>query len=114
MPSARRIPRKTGPREEVTAEELCAHCTNGVPTVEFEDGTKQTLYHSFLIEGKEELNDLDFLLRNDFKEMESAEPVRFIIDKLRMFTQNKETKIRSNYDGVINVRHKCVGIQAIN
>ncbi len=89
MPSARRISRKTGPRGEVTAEELCTYCTNGVPTVEFEDGTKQALYHSFLIEGKEELNDLDFLLRNNFKKMESTEPVRFIADKMKMFTQNK-------------------------
>jgi hypothetical protein len=35
-------------------------------------------------------------------------------DKLKMFTRNLEAKIRSDYDGVINVRYKCVGIQAIN
>jgi uncharacterized protein YcbK (DUF882 family) len=66
-----------------------------------------------LIEGEEELDDLDFLLRNDIKKTESTEPVPFIPDKLRMFTQNEEAKIRSHYDGIINIRHKCVGIQAI-
>lgn len=83
-------------------------------TIEFEDGTRRELYQSFLIDGEEVLGDLDFLLRDDFKEMGSAEPVSFIADKLRMFTQNQEAKLRSNYDGIINIRHKCIGIQAIN
>jgi hypothetical protein len=34
-------------------------------TIEFEDGTRRELYHSFLIDGEEELADLDFLLRNN-------------------------------------------------
>ena len=46
--------------------------------------------------------------------MGSVESVSFMVDNLRMFTQNEEAKIPSNYDGVINVRHKCVGIQAIS
>jgi len=83
-------------------------------TIEFEDGTRRELYEKFLIDGEEVLGDLDFLCRNDFKEMESAEPASFMADKLRMFTQNQEAKIRSNYDGVINIRQRCVGIQAVN
>lgn len=43
-----------------------------------------------------------------------VEPVSFFENKLKMFIQNQEGQIRSNYDGVINIRQKCVGIQAIN
>ncbi|MDL1982492.1 MAG: hypothetical protein LWX02_13755, partial [Deltaproteobacteria bacterium] len=83
-------------------------------TIEFEDGTRRELYQNFLIEGKEELSDLDFLVCDDFRANESLKPLSFIEDKMKMFTQNHEAKIRSDYDGVINVRHKCVGIQIIN
>ena len=83
-------------------------------TIEFEDGTRRELYQSFLIDGEEKLGDLDFLLREDFRGNGSPVPLSLIQDKLKMFTRNHEAKIRSDYDGVINVRHKCVGIQAIS
>jgi hypothetical protein len=72
------------------------------------------LYQGFLIDGEEELGDLDLLLRDDFKGGELPAELSFIEDKLKMFTRNLEAKIRSDYDGVINVRYKRVGIQAIN
>jgi len=108
--------------ESVPGELFNIRCDNASPcltaryifTLEFEDGTKRELYQSFLIDGEEELDDLDFLLRNDIKKIESTEPVPFIGDKVMMFTQNEEAKIRSNYDCLINIRYKCVGIQAIN
>ena len=108
--------------ESVSGELLNLKCDDSPPcltarhlfTIEFEDGTRRELYENFVIDGEEVLGDLDFLCRNDFKEMESAEPASFMADKLRMFTQNQEAKIRSNYDGVINVRQKCVGIQTVS
>ena len=106
--------------ESVSGELLNIKCDNIAPclttrfifTIEFEDGTRRELYQSFLIEGKDELNDLDFLICKDFRTNESPVSLFFIEDKLRMFTRNYEAKIRSNYDGVINVRYKCVGIHA--
>ncbi len=83
-------------------------------TIEFEDGTRRELYQSFVIDGKEVPDDLDFLLHKDFKKVESLEPILFNADKLKMFTRNHEAKIRSDYDAVINVRHKCVGVQTVN
>ena len=108
--------------DSVSGELLNAGCDGMAPcltarylfTIEFEDGTRRELYQNFLIEGEEELDDLDFLICKDFRTNESPVSLSFIEDKLRMFTQNQEAKIRSNYDGVINVRYKCVGIQAIN
>ena len=83
-------------------------------TIEFEDGTRRELYQSFLIEGEEELDDLDSLLRDDFKVNGISAPISFIEDKMKMFAQNQEAKIRSNYDGVINIRQRCVGIQGVD
>ena len=106
--------------ESVSGELLNAECDGMAPcltarylfTIEFEDASRRELYQSFLIEGKKELNDLDFLICKDFRTNES--PVSFIEDKLKMFARNHEAKIRSDYDGVINILHKCIGIQAIN
>jgi SNF2 family DNA or RNA helicase len=108
--------------ESVSGELLNAGCDDIAPcltvrylfTIEFKDGTKRELYQSFLIDGKEELCDLDFLTCEDFRTNESPVSLSFVEDKLKMFTRNHEAKIRSDYDGVINVRHKCVGIQIIN
>jgi hypothetical protein len=108
--------------EFVPGELLNAKCDDVAPNltarylfiIEFEDGTRRELYQSFLIEGKEELGDLDFLTCEDFRTNESLERLSFVEDKIKMFTQNQEAKIRSGYDRVINVRHKCVGIQAIS
>ena len=83
-------------------------------TIEFEDGTRREMYQSFVVDGKEVPDDLDFLLHKDFKKVESLEPIFFNADKLKMFTQNQEATIHSNYDNVINVRYKCVGIQSVN
>ena len=108
--------------ESVSGELLNAGCDGIAPcltvrylfTIEFEDGTRRELYQSFLIEGKTELGDLNFLLRDDFRGNGLQVPLSFIEDKLKLFAKNHEAKIRSDYDGVINVRHKCVGIQIIN
>ena len=107
--------------ESVSGELLNAKC-DGIPTclnarclftVEFEDGTRRELYYSFFIEGENGVNDLYLLSKNSFKEIGSIEPVSYLEDKQRMFFQNQEAQIRSNNDGVINIRQKCIGIQAM-
>jgi len=107
--------------ESVSGELLNIRC-EGVPscltarylfTVEFEDGTRRELYQSFLIDGEKAIEDLDFLCHHNFSETGSPGPAPSLADKLRMFTQNEEARIRSNYDGIVNIRHRCVGIQAI-
>jgi hypothetical protein len=108
--------------ESVSGEVFNAGCDGIVPcltarylfTIGFEDGTRHELYQSFLIDGKKELSDLDFLARDDFRANESPEHLSFVEDKMKMFIQNQEAKIRSDYDGIINIRHKCVGIQAVH
>ena len=108
--------------ESVSGELLNIRCdsapacltTRYLFTIEFEDGARRELYDTFLIEGEEELGDLDFLLRDDFRGHGSSEPLSLIEDKLKMLTRNHQAKIRSDYDGVINIRHRCIGIQTVN
>ena len=108
--------------ESVSGELLNVKCDDMLPNltvrylfiIEFKDGTRRELYLSFLIDGKKELSDLNLLISNNFKANESPEPLSFIEDKMKMFIQNQEAKIRSDYDGVINIRYKCAGIQAIS
>ena len=108
--------------ESVSGELLNVMCDSASPfmtarylfTIEFEDGTMLELYWAFLIDGEEKFGDLDLLFRDDFRRHGSPKPLSLIKDKLNMFTRNYEAKIRSDYEGVTNVRHKCVGIQAIS
>lgn len=107
--------------ESVSGELLNIRC-EGVPscltarylfTIEFEHGTKLELYQSFLIDGEKTIEDLDFLCQHNFSETSSVGHALSLVDKLRIFTQNQEAKICSNYDGIINIRPRCVGIQTI-
>jgi hypothetical protein len=109
-------------REGISGEVLDVKC-DGVPsclaarylfTIDFEDGTKRELYKKFLLDGAELPEDLVLLQDSMCK---SETPVNILSDlesKVEMLIRNEEAKIRSTYDGVINIRHKCVGIQLIN
>lgn len=107
--------------ESASGELLNARC-EGVPscltarylfTIEFEDGTRRELYRSFMIDGENTIEDLDFLDLDNYGEIGLQELAPSIADKLKMFTRNEVARIRSNYEGIINIRHRCVGIQAI-
>ena len=108
--------------EAISGEVLNAKC-EGVPSclaarylfmIDFEDGTKRELYKKFLLDGAELPEDLVLLQDRMCK---SETPVNILSDlesKVEMLIRNEEAKIRSTYDGVINIRNKCVGIQVIN
>jgi len=83
-------------------------------TVNFEDGTQRELYEKFITEGKELPRDLELLLREDGQHKSSPETSLGLEEKIGMFIRNEEAKIRSLYEGVINIRNRCIGIQVIN
>ncbi len=83
-------------------------------TVEFEDGTRRELYKTFLIDGEDIPEDLNLLLKDGLHQLGVSNPVPYLTEKVQMLTKNEEAKIRSTNEGIINIRHKCVGIQAIN
>lgn len=80
---------------------------------DFEDGSHREDYEKFLLEGTEVPEDLNLLL--SLGSLKSAKP--FIFDdfekRIEGYLRNQVGIIRSNYDGVINIRKRCVGIQTI-
>lgn len=83
-------------------------------TSEFKDGSRRDLYRSFLIEGDTIADDLVALLNADPSEFGVVAPQQDVAARLDLLTKDEEARIRSTYEGVINVRSRCVGIQAIN
>ena len=81
--------------------------------IEFDDGSRREEYHQFLLEGENVAGDLYYLFHNDLKQSNEFEPYPNIEDKLEIFVQNQKAIIKSKYEGVVNIRHKCVGIQAM-
>jgi SNF2 family DNA or RNA helicase len=83
-------------------------------TVNFEDGTRREFYEKFNIEGEELPGDLELLLRDGGPSKSlPASPVS-LEEKIVIFIRNEEAKVRSRFEGVINIRHKCIGIQMLN
>jgi hypothetical protein len=82
-------------------------------TMDFEDGARRERYETLVLEGAAPADDLSFLRRRGW-EADSTKPPKNIEDQLRILVQNQDAKIRSVSDGVINVRARCVGIEAIN
>jgi superfamily II DNA or RNA helicase len=83
-------------------------------TADFEDGTTREFYENLVIEGENISCDLDLIKYAKWQEGRSERRPDQIKDKAEMLTRNIEAKIYSNYDGVVNIRKKCVGIQAMN
>jgi len=107
--------------EAVNGDVLLARC-EGTPakvtarylfTMDFEDGSRRERYETLVLEGATPADDLSFLRRMGW-ETDSTKPPKNIEDQLRILVQNQDAKIRSISDGVINVRARCVGIEAIN
>jgi len=83
-------------------------------TLEFENGTSRQLYKYFTIHGVQPQEDLALLQRED---LEKGLPLGIPADlreRLDLLIRGEEAKIRSNYEGIINIREKCVGLEAIN
>ncbi|RLB78481.1 MAG: helicase [Deltaproteobacteria bacterium] len=108
--------------ESVPGELLNVKCDDIAPSltarhlfiIEFEDGSRREEYYKFLLEGENIVTDFDYLFHNDFKQSNELESYFSIKDKLKMFIQNQTAIIKSKYEGVVNIRYKCIGIQAIN
>jgi hypothetical protein len=108
--------------EGISGEVLNAKC-NGLQsllsaryvfTLEFKDGTNRELYKRFSISSVEPSEDLVLLQRGDIEIGSSSETLANLRERLEGLTRAEEAKIRSNFEDVINIRKKCVGLEAIN
>ena len=68
----------------------------------------------FALEGGNGSEDFDYLFNNNFRQADKSESSSNIQDRLEMFNQNQKAIIKSKYDGIVNIRHKCIGIQSMN
>jgi SNF2 family DNA or RNA helicase len=82
--------------------------------VDFEDGNTREFYEKFNIKGENTPGDLELLKINNWEEKRDTCRLDKIEEKVEIFTRSFEAKIRSNYEGIVNIRKKCVGIQLIN
>jgi SNF2 family DNA or RNA helicase len=104
--------------EGISGEVLIAKCdglarcasARYVFTVEFEEGTKRDLYRNFVVDGTEGCDDLIYLQNATLEACDA--PVKPELEiQSESLIRNEEAKIRSTYDGVMNIRNKCVGIE---
>lgn len=107
--------------EAVSGEVLLARC-DGMPatvaarylfTMDFEDGSRRERYETLILDGSELTDDFS-CLRSKGWQTGHANPGNAIEEQLRTLVQNQHAKIRATSDGVLNVRARCVGVQAVN
>ena len=78
--------------------------------IEFSDNTYKEIYKGFPLIGAEVTGDIVFLRGNGWKETVDIlqhDPVK---ERCEMLARNYEAYLRSENEGVINIRSKCVGI----
>jgi len=83
-------------------------------SVDFSDGTKRELYKNFVLSGGATDGDAKLLASASWTEQSSSHAMTDIRERLLMLTKNYEATIRSEYEGVLNVRATCVGLQRVN
>jgi len=83
-------------------------------TIDFSDGTKRELYKNFLLSGEETDIDAKLLSSSSWTDQPSPRPMTDMKERLSMLTRNHEATIRSEYEGVLNVRANCVGLMRVN
>jgi hypothetical protein len=78
--------------------------------MEFKDNTFKELYKEFPLNGAERINDLNCLKKNGWKTSPDNNWNENIQDQCDTLVKHHEAYLRSENEGVVNIRSKCVGI----
>ena len=78
--------------------------------IEFNDNTYKDIYKGFSLIGTEITGDIVFLREDGWKETADMHQPDHIKERCEMLARNYEAYLRSENEGVINIRSKCVGI----
>lgn len=78
--------------------------------IEFSDNTYREIYKGFPLVGTEITEDIAFLQEQRWEETTDNHRHDHIKDRCEMLDRNYEAYLRSENEGVINIRSKCVGI----
>ncbi|MCC7203041.1 MAG: DEAD/DEAH box helicase family protein [Nitrospirae bacterium] len=85
-------------------------CARYIFRVEFSDNTYREIYKGFPLFGAEISDDIAFLQEQRWEDTEDNHRKYPITEHCEMLVRNYEAYLRSENEGVINVRAKCVGI----
>lgn len=82
--------------------------------VDFSDGTKREYYRNIVLSGNETPSDVKLLAFSGWSDITMPMVITDIKERLSMLARNYEATIRSEYEGVQNVRTNCVGLLRVN
>lgn len=82
--------------------------------IDFGDGTKRELYKNFVLSGDETASDSKLLASVLWTAQSSPQALSEMKERLSMFARNHEATLRSEHEGVLNVRATCVGLLKVN
>ncbi|OHE56183.1 MAG: hypothetical protein A2Z47_14550 [Thermodesulfovibrio sp. RBG_19FT_COMBO_42_12] len=82
--------------------------------VEFNDNTHKEIYKELPLHGTEIYKDINFLRENEWMVSPEKSDLNSIRARYDMLAKNQEAYIKSENEGVINIRSKCVGILNIH
>ena len=81
--------------------------------IDFNDATHKEIYKEFAIEGQEKIDDIELLKSNNWTNNKIPD-INTLREKLGMLVRNFEAQLRSEYEGIINIRNNCIGLMRIN
>ncbi|KKO19943.1 MAG: helicase [Candidatus Brocadia fulgida] len=81
--------------------------------VNFEDGIKKELYKEFILSGSQMKSDVELLMQQEWKENHAVSNLKETDEQISLLIRNFEAQLRSECEGILNVRTTCVGIMHI-
>jgi len=80
-------------------------------TIDFEDGTCRQFYENIILNGDSLPDDSVLLQQRSWTKINiNPSESNSIEEKIKLHIQNKKATFRSLYDGILNIREKCLGI----
>ena len=81
--------------------------------IDFDDNTQKEIYKEFSLSGEERTNDIKLLIENNWHEKNGVSDTIDLEEKLKILVRNYEASLRSEYEGILNIRANCVGLMDI-
>jgi len=83
-------------------------------SIDLDDRSKMQTYKEFFLAGDHTKGDIEFLKENGWIEKQEKSEVIGLQDHLSILIRNYEAQLKSEYEGVVNIRSRCIGIMSIS
>jgi len=94
-------------KHSILSGNCCARC---IFRLEFDDNTSKEIYEDLPLSGNAEIDDISLLKESIWEEGLQSTNINNIRDEVEMLMRSREAFLKSEYEGVLNIRSKCVGI----